>query len=68
MRHKNTDEGKVALKIAKLVDSATLNLDQVGVELARLVPRTYYNRIMIVAEAAVDEQEKISGRQFDTLF
>jgi hypothetical protein len=62
MRHKNTDEGKIAIKIAKIVDSATLDLDQVGIELARLAPKTYYNRLMIIAEAAAEEQEQISVR------
>ena len=63
MKHKNTEEAKVAMKIAKTIDSATLNLDEVGVELARLVPRTYYNRLILIAEAAADEQEKISVRE-----
>ena len=63
-----TDEAKVALKIGKLVDSATLDLDRVGIELARHRPLTYYNRLILIAESAIEEQEKQSARQFNTLF
>ena len=68
MKQNTTDEAKVAMKLAKTIDSATLNLDQVGVELARLVPHTFYNRFVIIAESAVEEQEKQNARQFNTLF
>lgn len=56
-------EAKVAEHLAKLVDSSTLDLDRVGIELARLRPLTYYNRLILVAEAAVQEQENISVRE-----
>lgn len=56
-RHTPTDEAKIAMKIAKIVDSATLDLDRVGIELARLYPTTYYNRLILIAESAVQEKE-----------
>lgn len=61
-------ETKVAEKIANLVDSVDLDLDRVGVELARIHPKTFYNRALVVMESAVEEQEKQSARQFNTLF
>jgi hypothetical protein len=61
-------ETKVAEKIAGLVDSVDLDLDRVGIELARIQPKTFYNRALLVMESAVEEQEKQSGKQFDTLF
>lgn len=66
-RHEMTDEAKVALKIGKMIDSATLDLDRVGIELARLRPATYYNRLILIAESAAEEQENQVG-QFDKLF
>jgi hypothetical protein len=61
-------ETKVAEKIAGLVDSVDLDLDRVGIELARIQPKTFYNRALLVMESAVEEQERQSGKQFDTLF
>lgn len=57
-KHQMTDEAKVAVKIANLIDSVTLDLDRVGIEMARLSPTTHYNRLILIAEAAVEEQEK----------
>ena len=61
-------EAKVAEKMASLVDSVDLDLDRVGIELARIEPKTFYNRALLVIESAIEEQEKQSGRQFNTLF
>jgi hypothetical protein len=55
--HGLTEEAKVALKIAKALDQVTLDIENVGIELARLRPMVHYNRVMIMAEAAADEQE-----------
>jgi hypothetical protein len=67
-RHEKTDEERIALKIAKIVDSASLDLDRVGIELARLKPSIYYNRLMLIAEAAQEETERVNAQQFDRLF
>ena len=48
---KKTEEQKTAEIIANRLDSVTLNLDEVGRYLAGM-PNIYYNRFMIVAEAA----------------
>lgn len=48
---KKTEEEKTAETIANRLDSVTLNLDDVGRYLAGM-PNVYYNRFMIVAEAA----------------
>jgi hypothetical protein len=64
-----TDEARVALKIANLIDSVTLDLDRVGIEMARLSPTTHYNRLILIAEAAAEEQEKANDiRVQDYLF
>ena len=52
-----SNEEKVAHTIAKLLDSLSLNLDEVGKYLARFLPNTIYNRLMIIAEAAEWEKE-----------
>lgn len=48
---KKTEEQKTAETIANKLDSVTLDLDEVGRYLATM-PNVYYNRFMIVAEAA----------------
>lgn len=57
MRKLKSREEKVAEKIAQLLDSLTLDLDQVGKYIARFLPTTIYNRLMIIAEAAEWEKE-----------
>jgi hypothetical protein len=58
MRKLKSREEKVAEKIAQLLDSLTLDLDQVGKYIARFLPTTIYNRLMIIAEAAEWEKEE----------
>jgi hypothetical protein len=62
-----TNEAKVAEAIAKQLDSLTLNLDDVGKYLAGM-PNIYYNRLMVIAEAAEFEKECKELYQQDTLF
>jgi hypothetical protein len=57
-----SEEAKTAIKLGKLVADSSLDLEGVGVELARIRPSIYYNRLIIVAESAVEEQEKMYGR------
>lgn len=54
-----TDEEKAALKIAGILSDLRLDLDRVGIYLARLRPSTPYRRLQIVIESA--EQEKDSN-------
>ena len=58
MRKLKSREEKVAEKIAQLLDSLTLDLDQVGKYIARFLPTTIYNRLMIIAESAEWEKEE----------
>ena len=57
MRKLKSREEKVAEKIAQLLDSLTLDLDQVGKYIARFLPTTIYNRLLIITEAAEHEKE-----------
>lgn len=63
MAKKMSNEEAVAKQIGNLTDKVTLNLDEVGKHLARMKPHTYYNRLMIIAEAAEWEMEKIPYQQ-----
>lgn len=64
-KHALTNEQKVAVKMAELIDGVALDLDRVGIEFARLKPKTHYNRLMIIAESAVEEQETESQVDYD---
>jgi hypothetical protein len=66
-RNRLSKEEKVAVKIGDLIDSLTLDLDQIGIFLARDNNITY-NRLIAIAEAAEFEKEIQGGKQFDTLF
>jgi hypothetical protein len=58
-------EEKIAEKIADSLDSATLNLDEVGYNLARGMNLTY-NRLLLVVEAMESEKEAIIVRESNT--
>lgn len=57
-----TDEEKVAVKIADLLSDHRMNLDRVGMYVARIEPSSSYRRLMIVAESADEEWEERNGR------
>ena len=64
-------EEKVARKIAELLSPVDLDLDGVGFYVATQPNKIHYNRLMIIAESAVAEQERINdktGRPLHTLF
>ena len=56
-RSKLSKEMIVAKKMTEMLDSLTLDLDRVGIEIAKMSPVTYYNRFITVAEAAAYEKE-----------
>jgi hypothetical protein len=56
-RHTPSDNEKVAMKIAKLINDLTLDLDEIGVYLGRMAPSVSYRRLQIIAEAAQHERE-----------
>ena len=65
MRKLKSREEKVAEKIAQLLDSLTLDLEQVGKYIARFLPTTIYNRLLIIAEAAEWEKEEQDEPKID---
>jgi hypothetical protein len=62
-RRTKTTEEKIAEQIADIVCDTRIDLDQVGMYLARIRPNTPYNRIMIIAESAEWEKEKAYDRE-----
>ena len=64
-----SEEEKVAEKIANLMKDSTLNLDQIGIYLARIRPNYLHKRLNIIAESADYETEKMYDRlNHDPLF
>lgn len=57
-----TTEEKVAKKLATLINDITLDLDSIGIYLARYSPTISYNRLMLIAESAEFEKENIDVR------
>ena len=62
-RRTKTTEEKIAEQIADIVCDTRIDLDQVGMYLARIKPNTPYNRIMIIAESAEWEKEQAYDRE-----
>lgn len=62
MAKRLSEAEKTAVKIARLVNDLTLDLDQVGVYLAREHAVTY-RRIQEIAEAAKFEKEEVNNGQ-----
>lgn len=52
-----SEEQKTAKKMLQLLNRLDLDLEMVGRQIAQTTPSTYYNRFVIVAEAAVEEKE-----------
>lgn len=52
-----TKEQKVAQKISELVNDVTIDLEEIGKTIANAHPSITYNRVILVAEAAVEEKE-----------
>lgn len=69
MRRIKTEEEKAAQKLATIVSDVRLDLDEVGIYLARYFPTISYNRLILVAESAEFEKENIDVRHsHDPLF
>lgn len=62
MNRGKTDEEKVAIKITNLLSDLRLNLDRVGIYLARTEPSTNYKRLLVVAESADEEWNNRNGK------
>ena len=54
---KKSEEEKVAERLANLVKDSTLNLDQVGEYLGRMLPSYLLKRLVMIAEAGEYERE-----------
>ena len=52
-----TPEEKVAQRLSTIVSDLRLDLDQVGIYLARTAPNVSYNRLIEIAESAQFEKE-----------
>ena len=63
-----SDEEKVAIKITELLKDSTLNLDQVGIYVARIRPTYLFARLGEVVEAGDEEREEQIGRTFYNSF
>lgn len=63
MRHRITDEEKVAKKLADIIANVSLDLDLVGVYLARAFPNVIYRRLDIITSSAEYEKEAQYDRQ-----
>lgn len=61
-RRIQTEEEKVARQIGKVLADLTLDIEQIGKYLATNVPSVSYNRLIVIAESAEYEKEKINDR------
>lgn len=59
---KKSQEEKKAEQIANLVSDLRIDLDEVGIALARMRPTTIYNRLVVLMDSAEEEMEKENGR------
>ena len=62
-RKQKTEEEKVAERMATMLSDVRLDLDEVGINLARMKPTTIYNRLILVTDSAEDEMENQLGRK-----
>jgi hypothetical protein len=65
MKRQMTKEEKVAVQLSKMLSPVDLDLDEVGFFLANLKPTIHYNRLILLAEAAAEEQNKIANPDHD---
>lgn len=57
-----TDEEKTAMKMAGLLSDLRLDIERVGIYLARMRPSTAYRRLEILTESAQEEKENNEQR------
>lgn len=60
-RHRVTEEEKVALKIANLVNDLRIDLELAGAYFARSSMQVSQNRLQIFAESAKAEREQVES-------
>lgn len=62
MKYKPTQEDKTAQMLVGSVDNLSLDLDEVGVKIARIAPNVLFNRLEVIVESAREEKEKLYER------
>lgn len=62
MNKRKTEEEKVANTISKIISDLRLDLDQIGIYLARNNPSVSYRRLLEIAESAEQEKENVYVR------
>lgn len=62
-----SNEERVAMTIAESLDRVSLDLDEVGRNIARMT-NLPFNRLIIVIEAAEEEKDKLIARESNTLY
>jgi hypothetical protein len=62
-----SNEERVAMSIAESLDRVSLDLDEVGRNIARM-DNLPFNRLIIVIEAAEEEKDKRNARESNTLY
>jgi hypothetical protein len=62
MKRQKTQEEKIAEQLSKIVADVRLDLDLVGIYLAKLAPNVSTMRLQIIAEAMDYEKEKMNDR------
>lgn len=69
MKHKMTDEEKVAVRISALISDLRLDIERVGVYMARVGGNVVNHRLDLLAEVAKEERQghDIRANQY-TLF
>lgn len=63
MRRYKTEADKKAEQIAKIISDVTLDLDEVGISIARMKPVVIYNRLINIVEAAEWEMAEQLDRE-----
>ena len=64
-----SEEEKIALKIGNMISNLNLDIETVGKYLANTVSNVGYNRLIVIAESAESEKERMYVRATsDTLW
>lgn len=61
-RRQKTEEEKLAEKLATMISDLRVDLDEVGVSIARMKPVTIYNRLIAITDSAEEEMEYQNGK------
>jgi len=57
MKRPLTKEQRIAKQIVEVTNDVTLDLDDIGRAIANAHPTMSYNRLILIAESAVDEKQ-----------